>query len=1776
MDEIQRLKGSRAAYRSHVTRTLKKLDDVLEKDDPLSDPDIAKLTCHVEQLTQKKEVLQQLNTQIAAALQTSDDLQSDILESEEIQDTIMEYVSMVKHRVESTRPPPPASRPLNATAPLFTPTVPTREPVSRLPKLSLPTFSGDTLMWQSFRDSFDAAVHNCPSITKIQKFNYLKAQLHGDALRTIAGLPLTESNYDDAITLLTRKYGQPHKIVQAHMQALIEIASPTNSLSSLQLFYDTIEMHIRGLKALGTTEESYGAMLVPIILTRLPIDIRRNLAREHGSSEWTINQLKEAILKEIGVLESVLSPLHKHSYETHMDPMTTALHTNTNSHHTQRSRSSCLFCKGTHPSTRCEKVKNPNQRLEIVKKGKNCFNCLGHHRVSQCTSKFRCKSCKQKHHSSLCGAEFTKPPDVTVKPETTSQTTMEQRTAVTTTTETTSDNPTAVTAAIIPPGSTTKPVNSSVCLLKTAVASVCANGRRTDANILFDEGAQRSFMSNKLAKKLRISPYSCENINISAFGGEPTAFKQLGVTTIDVETLSGEHITLSVLLVPMIAAPLQNTCHTQLLQMKHLNGLQLANPVTKDSMFEISLLIGADYYWQFVGDHIVRGEGPTAMQSKLGYLLSGPLTPATAPLLETSVLYVSIPIEEDNLSHHWEAELTTTDIGTDTSDQDIFDCYLQSHIKREDDGAYCVKFPWKQDHPALPSNYTVCTKKTRSLARKLSQEPELLQLYGKIIQEQEQRDFIERVPVPDLSADVHYIPHHPVRKASPTTPIRIVYNCSFRSSGNPSLNDCLLTGPSLLTDMCGILLRFRSHPIGISTDLEKAFLHVRLDKEDRNYTRFLWLASPLDPESELVVYRFKTVLFGSTSSPFMLHATLFRHLTSYNTPVANDMKNNLYVDNIISGCMTTLQAIQYYKESRSIMNDAKFNLRAWASNCTELRTLSAKEDTADNNTIVNLLGLLWNTSTDTIGYIVTQFHLKDQPITKRRVLQLSSKIYDPLGFLAPVTIQARILMQELWRCGVSWDEPLQQEHVDTWQRIVEHLQDTTDILLPRCYLMPMSDAPKKLHVFCDASKKAYGAVIYICEGDQTSFVMAKTRVVPMKSHTLPRLELMAAVVGSRLCKFVLKSLHHLSFDVTMWSDSQITLHWLFSKKKLQQFVSNRVNEIHRLLPNFTWHYCPTECNPADLLTRGISSQCLKTSDLWHHGPDWLTQESQWPTWNVSEVLHLQVEELVADTCTLVTHSSTTIPGIHNIVLVSKYSTLQRLLRVSAYVLRFIHNIKHHNNHKKGPLSTAEIDTTRHQWIYVCQHTSFHKEIHHLQTNKGKRIPIIRQLRLFLDEFGYLRCGGRIHNAPVSSDTKFPYLMPKSHLLTRLIVYAVHQEQLHTGVSNTVAALRQQYWIPSGRQLVKRLLRKCVVCLKVLGKSYPIPESPPLPQSRTKEGRPFEITGVDFTGALHVKNSGCDSKVYICLFTCGLSRAIHLEVVTDLSTETFLQAFRRFVSRKSLPSVMISDNASTFESAAEELRKLFISRELVEALSARGVRWNFIPKRAPWYGGFWERLIGMTKTVARKVLGRSFITLESLQTLVVEIEAVLNDRPLTYQSADITDPEPLTPSHLLYGRRITSLPYAITENEELADPTYSTGTRLRDRAQRQEQLLHHFQTRWKREYLTALREAHKGGGVKEQIVKVGDIVLVHDDVPRARWRLAVIEELIKGLDGLTRSAKIRTKAGRTNRPIAKLYPLEVNSASETAATPASSNNETASTDNGDVQVSMDVNTSCPRV
>ena len=815
-------------------------------------------------------------------------------------------------------------------------------------------------------------------------------------------------------------------------------------------------------------------------------------------------------------------------------------------------------------------------------------------------------------------------------------------------------------------------------------------------------------------------------------------------------------------------------------------------------------------------------------------------------------------------------------------------------ISVQPDGAYSLKFPWKNSHPPLPSNYGVCARRTRSMAYRLARIPQLLTTYNAIIQEQEAKGFIERVNHDCVRTAVHYIPHHPVRKESSTTPIRIVFDCSCRQSSNSaSLNDCLHAGPPFLNDLCGILIRFRQHNFGFSSDIEKAFLHVHLDVEDRDFTRFLWLSDPSDANSPFVTFRFKVVLFGATCSPFMLSATLTYHLTQHNSEVSQDLLCNLYVDNVVSGCQTESLCMDYFTASRSVLGNANFNLRSWASNSTLLRSTAAEHNVAESANPVKVLGLWWDTQSDLIysspkpdvPYVTTA-------TTKREILKWASTIFDPLGLISPVTVSTKLFLQKLWQQQLDWDVPLSEELCETWNRISNDVIRATEIPFPRQCTSLSLMSETTLHVFADASPQAYGAVVYMVQGTHAAIVMSKSRAAPLKPHTLPRLELMTAVVASRLCSFAITSLNTTA-TVCLWLDSQIVLSWIFSDKKLKPFVSNRVAEIRSV--SISWRYCPSADNPADLLTRVITFDQLITSQKWNHGPEWLILPSQWPTWERLEVLHIQaVTDELEEECE--TSTPGTAPavqlGIHKIIDLTKFSNLNKLIAVTAYVRRFIYNSSHQGTSRvEGPLTVSELTQSNLQWIRQAQTEMFADEVANLKV-KSRRLPLVRQLRLFLDSDGLLRCGGRIHNAPVSELMKFPYLLPSRHNFTILVIRNAHVSHLHSGVNATLTTLRQQYWIPSARQRIKTVIRKCVICKKTSGRPYAMPDPPPLLKSRVNQLDPFSVTGVDFTGALYIRAPEGEQKVYICLFTCAVSRAVHLEIVIDLTVDSFLQAFRR--------------------------------------------------------------------------------------------------------------------------------------------------------------------------------------------------------------------------------------------------------------------------------------------
>ena len=852
----------------------------------------------------------------------------------------------------------------------------------------------------------------------------------------------------------------------------------------------------------------------------------------------------------------------------------------------------CVYCKGSHHTTNCEVHKDLESRLAIIKQEKLCFNCLVHHRVSQCGSKNRCRKCNAKHHTSICNKPASK--------GTTQSEEKEQPNLNSTTTTLT---------AFVPPQLT----RNTICLLKTAIATVVNANLQVEANILFDEGSQRSFITEKLAGMLGVVPQRSENINLSSFGSSQPLYRRMDNVTFRIKTRRGDLVPISALVVPTIAAPLANTMNTAVTNLSHLKGLPLAHPVSGEDNFEISLLIGADFYWDLIGDHTIRRNGPTAVSSRLGYLLSGPLPVPQPSSVVTSLLSMTAncSTDEQDLQKFWTVE--DAGVAADNPDKKFLEHYSESHITRQADGSYSAMFPWKDNHPPLPNNYQIC-------------------------------------------------------------------------QGEPLDKHFLADWTAILTDIC------RCPDISV----KRQYFDIN----------------------------------------FMKHG------------------NNM-----------------------------------------------------------------------------------------------------------------------------------------------------------------------KLHAFADASTKAYGAVIFLCYLDHTTFVIAKGRVAPLKQITLPKLELMAAVIAARLTRFVIDSL---PLDVTphLWTDSQIVLFWLQSTKPLPQFINHRVREITQLIPNAIWRHCPTVDNPADLLTRGLSFDQFNTSSLWWHGPEWLTDQDKWPLWNPQSVSQLHVAAATADEFVPQPPTTDHNIGLHQVMTPENYSSLNRLLAVTAYIQRFVDNLRLSDGARKvTPLSSAELSTAKRRWIKHCQEQAFSSEISALkstgqirQTNKST--CLVRQLRLFLDNDGLLRCGGRIHNAPISDIAKFPYLLPRKNGFTQLLIYSLHNKTFHGGVNSTLTALRHDYWVPSGRQYIKGLLRLCTTCKRHHGKPYPAPEPAPLPKDRLRDTTPFTITGVDFTGALYVQDNTGESKVYICLFTCATTRAIHLEVVTDLSVETFMLAFRRFVSRKSLPHIMMSDNASTYLSAAE--------------------------------------------------------------------------------------------------------------------------------------------------------------------------------------------------------------------------------------------------------------------
>ena len=378
-------------------------------------------------------------------------------------------------------------------------------------------------------------------------------------------------------------------------------------------------------------------------------------------------------------------------------------------------------------------------------------------------------------------------------------------------------------------------------------------------------------------------------------------------------------------------------------------------------------------------------------------------------------------------------------------------------------------------------------------------------------------------------------------------------------------------------------------------------------------------------------------------------------------------------------------------------------------------------------------------------------------------------------------------------------------------------------------------------------------------------------------------------------------------------------------------------------------------------------------------------------------------------------------GISSIPDIKAFGTAERLFRVTAWILRFISNIK--AKVKKGKhckstsdLNVVELEEAERVWVKEAQAV----------LKRNEQYGQMRNSLGIEEEEGILRCKGRFRNSDLEFNAKYPITIPKEHRLTELIVQQCHKEIHHCRVRATLNRLRTKYWVVKGRQMVKKTISNCVICKKLEGKPYKVAQAADLPDFRVREAAPFSKVGVDFAGPLFAKccKDGTD-KVYIALFSCCVTRAIHLELVRDLSAETFLCSFRRFVARRGVPSLIVSDNAKTFKASEKAIRRLFNQPKVKSEMQTKRVTWKFNLERAPWWGGFFERMVRSMKRCLRRVLGNAKLTVDELNTVLVEVEGTLNARPLTEEYEEF-EGEVLTPSHLIYGRAISFIP----EREEV--------------------------------------------------------------------------------------------------------------------------------------------------
>ena len=1612
----------------------------------------------------------------------------------------------------------------------------------KLPKLKIKAFAGKAQEWVNFKTQYVSSIHSNQALDDTQRFQYLTSLLHGEPSHLIRHLPTTPSNYIEAWKIICQHYDDPRLLLQMHVESLLELPSLRSGKSTLRELYATAKQHLAGIRTLERENaeiQPAATAYIYLLLSKCTPAVRKEFRKEVRKTP-AIGSSEAGFLEFLQTLVHVEEP--ESSGNSNKKPATVAAAVNG----PQGQQRYCTYCRTrtTHFIAACSQFAqlSPDKQLQIVRRNNLCYTCLRKNCNRRCFRN-KCDVCQRRHHTILhCSlAQPTNADNVSAQP-------VDQ-------TSTTSSSKYSTYKCVLKALNLTSANSQSI--LATAILEV-SNGqlvRRVRA--LLDSGSQRNFLCRRIASELHLT-ITQNNHYLQGIACISTSAVEESHLSIHSTCTKFRAEGVAVLLLDTII----NCLPTNYFDIQHWalpRNIPLADP-NFNVPGDIEMLIGSDIFWNILQHKKLKVPKQTIQlrQTSLGWIVVGKLN-INESVEDVSTIALTTNLES-TLEKFWHTEEPPSSKPKWTKEQEECEhIFIQTTIKNPT-GPFTVYLPFKMDPKGLGESLNIAINQFLYLERKLHKDPKLFERYKKCIKEYEILGHCRIIRQEEwLDKDAYYIPHHAILKETSTsTKLRVVFNASMKTSTGLSLNECMMVGPVVQKQLVSILIRFRMKKFAFSADITKMYRQIRVHESHTRYQRILWRDSP---NQQLICYELQTVTFGTASAPFLPTRCVRQvglDIRESDLLSSSAILHDFYVDDILSGANTIEEARHIQVHVTESLKNAGFPLTKWCVNHCKLLEGIPNSDierefplSEDGEVTIKTLGILWRPEEDTFQfYINKQFTIAK---TKREILSAIASVYDPLGLAGPVIVLLKIFMQSICKITAttkeSWNAPLPENLLKEWHDVASQLYTLKKIKIPRYYFDELPEGVE-LHGFSDASEKAFGAAIYIRgvhsgRAPCVHLVMSKSRVAPLKVQSIPRLELCGAALLAELISKV-KGMLEVQYSiklVRLWCDSTIALTWIHSASyRYETYIANRIQKVQDLSANSIWDYVGSEMNAADVLSRGLMPTQLHDCNIWWKGPQWL--HSNWNPWSLDISFTPLIDcKLGLKRTELYSLVQVTVVKLD---LFTKYSELNKLIRIIAFIMRFTYRVFSRIRYT-GPLSLIELKSAKTLLIKLAQRETFDFEIWAIQQkalcNNGSEEKIhdskISHLNPFLDEHGVLRVGGRLEHAAISWDQKYPILLHPQHPLTLLIIKSEHITHLHAGPRLLKSVLRRNYWVLRQHDAVQNCIRKCLKCIRLKAILH-TQQMASLPKSRVLPSRPFQITGVDYSGPITVKcHNGkhkAQFKAYIALFICYSTKAVHLEVVANLSSLAFLNALNRFISRRGKPSEIHSDNGTTFVGAKSlldaQIRKFLreYRNKIVDYAHKEGIEWHFIPAYTPHWGGLWESNIKCMKVHLKNALtAYSCFNFEELLTLLSKIEAILNSRPLTPQSSNPNDVNALTPGHFLIGATLTALP---NESISIKEDCHTRRWRLI------QQITKQFWKRWSSDYLNTLHQRNKWK-VKREDLKVGDFVIIKDiTLPQICWCMGRIFEVHQGKDGKVRLVTVRTKDGMLQCSIVNLVYLPI--------------------------------------